>query len=123
MSYNLSLLDNIVYLKYSGHVDALECVQVLKDNEFLPKLSEYKKVIYDFSGTQEIDLNLEETKRFSIIANVEANFIDTMHIAIVLSGPDGRPRAEYYRDKISAPSWRVDIVDTLAEAIDLMKTD
>lgn len=121
MSYKLRVLNNVLHLKYSGFVDALDLIQVVKDPEFLPQISRYKKAIYDFTETEEIDLNFEETKRFSTLANVEANFIDNAHFVIVLSGPEGRARAEHYRNEITAPGWRVDIVETLVEAIDLIE--
>lgn len=120
MSFKLSVLNSVVHLRYFGHVDALEVVQVIKDSDFVPKVKAYRKVIYDFSGTASLNLEMKDIKRFSIFANVESNFTEKVHIVIVLRRPSGREMAEHYRDEISAPSWHVDIVDTVDEAMALL---
>ena len=120
MSFELKIVNDLVHLRYSGHVDALEVIRLVKDSDFIPLLGRYKKMIYDFSNATSFDLHFDEVKQFSIIANVEANFIDSVHIVIVLKRPSGREIAEHYRDEITAPGWHVDIVESLDEAMTLL---
>jgi hypothetical protein len=120
MSYSLILDNNITYVDFHGVVDALDIVQLINNPEFIPSLHLHKKVIYDFSGTEEVDLDLQEVKRFAILANVEANFTEDLHVSIILSSPSGRSRAEYYKSLIASANWRIEIVDHQHEALALL---
>lgn len=120
MSYSLILENNITYVDFHGVVDALDIVQLINNPKFIPSLHLNNKVIYDFSGTEEVDLDLQEVKRFAILANVEANFIENLHVSIILSSPNGRSRAEYYKSQIVSSNWRIDIVDNQDEALTLL---
>ena len=84
MSFELKIVNDLVHLRYSGHVDALEVILLVKDSDFIPLLGQYKKMIYDFSNATSFDLHFDEVKQFSIIANVEAN--DRIYILLDIMG-------------------------------------
>ncbi len=120
MSYRIEVIDQIVHVQYLGYVDGLQITQLIQDSDFLPQLGQYQKAIFNYTQADEIDLSMEETKSFATVGKIHANFIEHLHIVIVLSSPAGRPRAEYYRDGLGAPNWQVDIVDTLEQALALL---
>lgn len=119
MSYSLILKNNITYVHFHGVVDALDIVQLINNQEFIPSLHLYNKVIYNFSNSAEVDLDYQEIKRFAVLANIEANFIENLQINIVLRSSTGRKRAEYYKSQISASNWHVDITEHQHEPLPL----
>ncbi len=116
MSYRKTIIDDVVLVQFVGYVDGLQLVKMLSEDNFLPNLDKVKKLIFDYSCAEEIDLSLEETKRFATIAQINANFIEHLHIVIVLSSKEGLARAQFYQQSTNAPNWHVDIVETLEQA-------
>ncbi len=121
MSYHISLLNNIVCVRFCGSVDGLQLVQLMNDEAFLPQLDKYGKAIFDYSHTDDVSLDYDETKSFATLGKIHANFIEQLHIVIALSGPDGFDRADFYRKNIASPNWQIDIVENFEQALELLK--
>lgn len=68
-------------------------MQVINDPQFLPNLNKVTKAIFDFSNADEIALSFDEVKSFGTLGMVESNFIDALHVVIILSSEAGRARA------------------------------
>jgi hypothetical protein len=87
---------------------------------FLPNVTRLRRLVFDFSQTTDLNMSLDEGSQLSVVAKVEAIFLSTLHILIVLSGPNGRPRAEAYQQALSRITWPINIVETTAQAAALL---
>lgn len=117
MSYRITVKDNLLHLQYIGYVNGLQVMQVINDPGFLPNLKKVDRAIFDFSNTDEVDLSFEEVKSFGTLGMVESNFIESLHIIIILSSEAGRARAQHYVDATGTGKWKFDLVLTMQEAM------
>lgn len=120
MSYSIDILEHIVYVTFTGDSDPLDLISLMSEPLFLPNVAKLQRLVFDFSQTTDLNMSLDEVRQLSVVAKVEATFLSTLHIVIVLSGPNGRPRAEAYQQALSRTTWRIDIVETKAQAATLL---
>lgn len=120
MSFHINIVDQVIHIQFSGSVDGLEIMQIIGDDGFIPQLQTFQKVIFDYGQTEDVDMSMEETKSFATIGKINANFIDNLHMVIIASGPEGKERAEFYRQNVGSPNWKIDIVDSPAVAFALL---
>ncbi|GAA0854276.1 hypothetical protein [Aliiglaciecola litoralis] len=109
MSYRISIKDDILHLQFIGHVNGLHVVKVIGDEQFFPNLHKVNFALFDFSAAQEVELSLEEVKSFGTIGKIEANFIDNLHVVIILRNENGRARAEHFINSVGCQNWKFDI--------------
>ena len=121
MSYRIQLEEDLLHLQYIGHVNGLQVVQVINDVRFLPNLHKVKYAFFDFSAAQEVDLSLDEVKSFGTVGKVEANFIEDLHVIIIMKSDNGRERAEHYVKTLGCKNWHFDIVLSLEQARKIIK--
>ena len=96
-------------------------MQVINDPEFMPNLKKVSKAIFDFSTADEIDLSFDEVKSFGTLGMVESNFIEELHIVIILSSEAGRARAQHYVDATGNGKWKFNLVLSMQEALSCFK--
>lgn len=119
MSFSLDTGEPFTKIEFYGAVDALDIVQIIDHPDFVPSLKRHQKVVFDFGNAETIRLEAPEMKRFALLANVEANFTESVIICIVLSTAMRRENAEYYKSEVTAPLWQVHIVESMQQALEV----
>jgi hypothetical protein len=120
MSYQIHLRSNVVYVEFQDETDPYDIISLMKDPIFLPNVIKLGKLIYDFSGADDVSLDTGEVQQFAVVAKAESIFVERLHIVIVLNNPANRDRAEVYKQTLVNTPWQIDIVDALPEACDLL---
>ncbi|MCC2617974.1 hypothetical protein LJ739_17100 [Aestuariibacter halophilus] len=118
MNVAFCIVENIVWVRFSGHIDALDLIQLSADDNYLESLRKYRRVIFDYSQATSVNMGFEEIRQLSTITRVECNFTEHLHGAIVPLDDAGWIRAKRYAETVKPYGWEMVIVDSTEQAFE-----
>jgi hypothetical protein len=123
VSYNISISDGHIYVKYSGKVDGLVIVQLTGDSAFISEFRRLQKVIHDFSMVDEVNIPFDQMRDISVLSKMEANFTEKLIGVVIPRGEEGYERVNLLKEFIKNPNWKIFPARDKAEALDILATE
>lgn len=116
MSYLVEVIDNYVYVKYSGVVDGLDIVHLTADCDFIEQLRCLNRVIHDFSKVDDVVISADQMRNLSVLSNVESNFTEQLIGVVIVRDEEGFERINFLKQFVKNPNWKIFAAIDFAEA-------
>jgi hypothetical protein len=121
VSYQIEIIQDIVWVKYLGPVDGLDIIEHYQDPMYVDNLRLYGKVIYDYTQATDNNISQDEIREFSVLAKIESPLHDTIKGVVIPRTDRGRALAGEYIKILENYNWELSIASSMEEALTLMK--
>jgi hypothetical protein len=120
VSYQIEIIQDIVWVKYLGLVDGLDIIEHYQDPLYVDNIRRYGKVIYDYTQTTDSNITQDEIREFSVLAKIESPYHDRILGVVIPRTEKGRELAGVYIKLLANYNWHLSIANNFAEALKLL---
>ncbi|WP_156896249.1 hypothetical protein [Aestuariibacter salexigens] len=96
-----------------GDIDGLDLMNIHSDAEFVRKVRECKRLVYDYRGAERIELTLEDAEALAKLAGLESSITDDLIIGIITKDDAHLKGSQIYQRLANQAGANVIIIDDL----------
>jgi hypothetical protein len=116
MQYTIETTEHRVSVVFEGVLNALDLIFMTRDHKYRQALQHCQQVLLDFSEVAGAQLSEQDTAGLAMLGKFDSTMAHGLHLVVVVRSGMSNSVGEIVRDIFSDSTWRVDIVDSPAQA-------
>jgi hypothetical protein len=120
MTYQIDTFDDQIRIEFNGALDALDLILLNQSPAYKTAIENKKKMLIDFTGIEGSKLTAEDAKGLAMFGQLDSERVKNLHLVIAVEQDSALAILHICEKVFSDSSWKVDTVDTLMKAKQLL---